>query len=432
MKKIIRVLLVISIIIFGFGIIKYFIPTGVSEISNKDKIESEIKFDYTPIKVDNKASVLMNLDTNQIIYSNNMHNEIPVYSVSKVMFLATVAKKMEEENISYNKKVKVTKLIDTVNTQGNFSSAGLGSNEVYTIKELFDAVMIPSGNDAAILLAYELFNNHESAVVQMNENAKKWKMKDSSFVSTSGLDGKYLNKIGIKASPGKNLMSPYDSVLLVKRVMKNYPEIVDSGNKKTSTIGKYNSKSIKLENVNEILEGLDYSYSDVYGLKTGSNIEKYSNCIIALKKNEYNQTILAISYSSKTRQSLYEDITSLYDYLKTLNLTNLQDNIELNTKVGFVENDVKFGLEKPFYIYHNEKQDFEYKLIDISKKYNKNMNRFYGINKDGFVGDLEIINKEEFFDGTPLNLSSVIVSNELNKKGVFKSIQEFVIDLIKK
>lgn len=432
MKRSLKYPIILLVIFIVFLTVKYFIPNKVTEISNQDNIKNEIKFDSTSIKVNNKASVLMNLDTNQVIYQNNMNEALPVYSVSKVMFLASVAKKMEEDKIPYTKKINVTKLIDKVNTQGNFSSAGLSSKEVYTISELFDAVMIPSGNDAAILLAYAIFGNHSNAVIQMNKDAKEWKMEHSSFVSTSGLDGKYLNKIGIKTENGKNLMSSYDSILLVKRVMKDYPEIIEAGKKTTSVIGKYNSNKILLENVNEILEGLDYSYQDVYGLKTGSNIEKYSNCIIALKKNEHDQDILSISFSSKTRQTLYSDIASLYDYLNILELSNIQDDFYLNTKAGFVKNEVEFNLEKPYYLYHEKGQQFEYELKEISNKYNRSLNRFYGLDKGETIGELSINNQAEFFDGTPIGLSPVIVKNEPENKGIIGAIGEFIVDLIRK
>ena len=426
MKK--RVVLVISIIILliiSFFAFKYFIPNKVNEVTNSQYVSEKFVLN-DQINQTNKASMLVNLQTNQIIYANNVNQVQPVYSVSKVMFLATVAEKMKEDNISYDKKVVVPKIINKVNKNGNFSRANLKANEVYTIKELFDGTMIPSGNDATIVLAIEIFGSHENAVQAMNDNVKKWGLKHSSFISTSGLDGEYLREVGVPAKSGKNLMSAYDSVILVQLVMANYPEIVDSGSKIHETIGKKN----EIASVNEILDGLDYGYNGVYGLKTGSNIEEYSNCIMALKKNEQNQDILAIAYSAKTRASLYGDVAKMYDYLKTLELNNLQDKIQLNTKVGFSENEVSFQLEQPFYLYQHPNQTLEYRLVNKTK-YNKSLNRFYNVKSNDKLGQLEIIDENVFFNNEPLNLSYV-VAGEVKAKNIFSNIKEFVGELIAK
>ncbi|MEG0283273.1 MAG: serine hydrolase [Erysipelotrichales bacterium] len=401
MSKKLRIVLVFVVIIEALLLAKFFVFNNTSIFSNEELIKNKVNFNYQSIKQTNKASALVNLDTNQVIYQNNMSQAQPVYSVSKTMLLATVAKEMEKNNISYDKPVIVTKLIDKVNTQANFSRANLKSNNSYTIKELFDATMISSGNDAAILLAYEIFGSHERAVIQMNNNAKEWGMKDSSFVSTSGLDGKYLKKIGIKAEEGKNMMSAKDAITLTKLVMKKYPEVVDSGSKVSETIGKPGQGAyLKLETVNDILEGADQGYKGIYGLKTGSNIEKYSDCIISLRKDKYNQHLAAVSFGSKSREDLYKDVLTLYKYTNQVEAVNLQDGTDLAVKVGLSSKPVQVASKKPFYLYVPKNQSFEYTLTP-NDKYNKLLSGYFGVKKGDEVGTIKIENLEEFFGGTP-------------------------------
>ncbi|WP_423363622.1 D-alanyl-D-alanine carboxypeptidase family protein [Mycoplasma sp. P36-A1] len=431
MKKRKIIPIVILLLLISFTAFKYFMPNKVTEVNNNQNIEKDISFDYSTLKTSNKASLLMNLDTNQVIFNHNMQQSIPVYSVSKTMFLATVSKQLATVNKTLDTNVKVSKLIDDVNNHSNFSSAGLKSGQQFTIKELYEAVMMPSGNDASILLAEEIFGSQAAAVNAMNANAKEWKMTNSSFVSTSGLDGKYIKKVGLEAADGKNLMSPYDLVLLVKQIQKNYPEIIEAGNHLETTIGTSNNNPITLHNVNGIMDGNSSGIKNVFGLKTGSNIEEYSNAIVALKKDENNNTLLAISLASKSRVSLYSDIASMYSYANNLETVNMQDKIQINSKAGFTTNEVTFTLDKPYYLYLEKGQDFKFSIEEL-QHYNKHLNKFYVNKKGEEIGVMSINDTTQFFDNTPINNTKVVVANEVQNKGIFAKAIEFISDIYKK
>lgn len=184
-----KIAVVISALLVLFSLIILFTPSNAT-LSNESFISEPLKIDTSSIKTDNNASILMNLNTNQILFQENVDKASPVYSVSKVMFLATAANRIKNDNISYNTKIKVPSYIEDVQNQYSFSNSFIQKNQYYTIEELFKAVMIPSGNDAAILLGEYLFGSHLNAVNAMNEFALELEMKNSTFVSTSGLDGK--------------------------------------------------------------------------------------------------------------------------------------------------------------------------------------------------------------------------------------------------
>lgn len=422
------IIVVLGIVFLAF---KYFIPNKVTEVNNKEYVTNQISLNTKDIKTSNKASLLMNLDTNQVLYQENIQQSIPVYSVSKVMFLATASKKLAEDKRSMDGVITVTKLIDKVNSKANFSKANLKSGQKFTIKELYEAVMMPSGNDAAILLADNIFGNQANAVNAMNANAKEWGMNNSSFISTSGLDGKYLKEIGVEATEGKNLMSPYDLVLLVKKVYKDYPIIIEAGTKTKTTIGKANKNPIKLENVNGVIEGNDNGIKNVMGLKTGSNIEKGSNAIVALRKTDDSNAMLAISLASQSRLSLYEDIENMYKYVDSLEAINMQEQIKLNSKVGFVKNEVGFGLSKPYYLYAQKGQGFQFSVEDL-KHYNANLNRFYVKDKGEEIGQLSILETDQFFNKEPINQPKVVVATQPERKNIFAQGIEFINDIITK
>lgn len=424
MRKIL--IIVISIMLIVLGSILFIIPNQAT-LSNKSFINGQLKFDTSSIKVDNKASLMMNLNTNQVLYQTNSDKPLPVYSVSKVMFLATAANRIKSDNISYTKKIKVSSHIEKVQKYYSFSNSFIVKGEYYTIEELFKAVMLPSGNDAAILLAEYLFGSHLNGVNAMNEFAKELEMENSTFVSTSGLDGKYLKKVNIQASNGKNLMSVNDLIILIKYVETNAPIIIDISSAKQTYIGRDKGK-ILLKNVNTLIEANKKGYPSVYGLKTGSNIEEYSNSLIALKKDEKDQNIMSITLGSKSRNSMYKDVKSMYNYLKKLDRVDLSKGINIDSNIGFSTNEVSIGLKDKFVLYVEEDQMFTYKISN-PRHYNGILNRFIGVSKNSVIGELEIVESDYFYNAKVAGLSNVVVLDEIMSMSFLEKIQQIFYDI---
>lgn len=424
-----KIAVVISALLVLFSLIILFTPSNAT-LSNESFINEPLKIDTSSIKTDNNASILMNLNTNQILFQENVDKASPVYSVSKVMFLATAANRIKNDNISYNTKIKVPSYIEDVQNQYSFSNSFIQKNQYYTIEELFKAVMIPSGNDAAILLGEYLFGSHLNAVNAMNEFALELEMKNSTFVSTSGLDGKYLRKAGIKASNGKNLMSINDLVILIKHVKVNAPIIIEVSSEKQAYIGRNNGK-ILLRNVNQLISIDEKSGLGIYGLKTGSNIEEYSNSLVSLKLDKNKQDILSITIGSNTRASMYKDVKNMYKFLSKLETVDLKNGINIDSSVGFSNNDPRFGLKDSFILYVPKNQMFNYKLINPIN-YNGSLNRFYGVNKNDTIGELDIQDANYFFQGKAIGLSDVIVLDEVVPMNIFEMIQQIIYDIFNK
>jgi len=431
MKKTFLITTLVVLIISAFTAFRFYMPVDEIEISNKHVVEQPLSFNTDSINTNNRASMLMNLDTNQVLYQNNIHQSIGVYSVSKVMFLATVEHHLKETNTSLDKVIEVTPIIDRVNTQTNFSSARLQSGQRFTIRELYDAVMMPSGNDATILLGDVLFGSQAEAVNAMNALAKEWGMTNSSFISTSGLDGKYLNEIGIDSVDGKNMMSVYDIVTMVRKVKENYPEIIEAGSKVVSTIGTQFNNPITLGNVNGSIEGNVNGIPGVFGLKTGSNIVPGSNAITALRHDRNGQTLLAVSIASNSRTTLRSDILSMFNYADSLDMINLQDHVHLNMNTGFVHNDIEYTIEQPFFLYvpHNQQVSL---TLDNVQNFSQHLNILNVVNQHEVVGDLIINETDMFLNNEPKGLTRVVVSNQPERMTFVEKIPEFFRLLIQK
>ena len=94
------------------------------------------------------------------------------------------------------------------------SCVGLVPGAVYTTRQLLDALMLVSGNDAANLLA-EMLGGNRLAVAKMNAKAQQVGARSTRANSPSGLDG-----------PGwESVTTPHD-LAVIYRAALNYPLFV--------------------------------------------------------------------------------------------------------------------------------------------------------------------------------------------------------------
>ena len=150
------------------------------------------------LKVSAMSAVLYCADSGQVIYEKNSHEKRAIASITKIM-TAIIA--LESDN---DKKVKFT--YDMV-AEG--SSMYLQVGDVLKISELVKGMMMVSGNDAANAIAIAIGGSKEKFADMMNAKANEIGMKDTHFVTPSGLDDE------------EHYSTAYDMALLCSYAMKN-------------------------------------------------------------------------------------------------------------------------------------------------------------------------------------------------------------------
>lgn len=167
------------------------------------------------------SSVLMDMDSNNVIYSNNMNDQRSVASISKIM-TAIIA--IESDKL--NDTVTIGEEIKKAYGSGIYLQEG----EKITLESLVYGLMLRSGNDASLSIANYVGGNVDNFINLMNEKAKKIGMKNSTFHNPNGLDEK-----------GGNISTAYDMALLTSYAMKNetYRKIVSTEEYKLKTNKNY-------------------------------------------------------------------------------------------------------------------------------------------------------------------------------------------------
>jgi D-alanyl-D-alanine carboxypeptidase len=180
-----------------------------------------------------------------VLASWNANDQAPMASVTKVMTAIIVIENSELDDI-------VT--IPSFATGARGSTAGLAAGERWSIGDLLIAMLVRSGNDAALTLAHHVGNESTSAfVAMMNAKAAELGMTSTHFANPNGLDAE------------DHYSSARDLLTLII-ASQEYPDIQRVARTKLVSMPEDpNGKSRLFRNTNRLLG----SYPGVTGLKTG-------------------------------------------------------------------------------------------------------------------------------------------------------------------
>ncbi|MEN8113142.1 MAG: D-alanyl-D-alanine carboxypeptidase family protein [Actinomycetota bacterium] len=215
-------------------------PLGSAATTPTDFIAPE-----PPPKVGAPAWAVYDESSDVYLATWNMNDRRPMASVTKVMTAMVV---LDEANLDD----VVT--IPEFATEARGSSAGLVSGEDWTIYDLLVAMMVRSGNDAALTLAWHAGDgNVETFVDKMNAKARELGMEDTSFANPNGLDHEQ------HYSTAKDLTTMTVASL-------EYPVLHDIARIRTIKMPEDpTGKTRHVNNTNRLLG----AYPGVVGLKTG-------------------------------------------------------------------------------------------------------------------------------------------------------------------
>ncbi|MFC6260198.1 serine hydrolase [Levilactobacillus fujinensis] len=215
-----------------------------------------------------KSAIAMNYTTGKTVWSKNANTARPIASVSKIMTLYLVLKKVDGSASNWNQVVD-TSSQGLISMSQNSSVGGFvfHTGHKYTVKELYDAALLDSSNNAAIALGKWVAGSNAKFIQQMNAQAKSWNLGKANFVSASGLENSDLRTYGYAyGSANANMVSAKDVALIARHLIKDYPRILTDG-----AVGSKTIDGQLCYNYNNLLSGRKYAQAslNVDGLKTG-------------------------------------------------------------------------------------------------------------------------------------------------------------------
>lgn len=224
------------------------------------------------ISVSAKSAVLMEGDGRKIVWSKNPRERLPMASTTKIM---TALAALE----NYPDLSAVVK-IDAKACGVEGSSVYLKAGEELTMKQLLQALLLESANDAACAIAIAVSGSVEKFAVLMNDTAQKLGMENSHFTNPHGLDHE------------EHYTTAEDMAILTAYALKNkdFSEIVSTY--KTTIPMNGDEGTRLLLNHNKLLK----YYDGAIGVKTGFT-KRSGRCLVSAAKRD-GVTMIAVTLSA--------------------------------------------------------------------------------------------------------------------------------------
>jgi len=141
-----------------------------------------IEVTSAPRGVKAKGAALADAVTGQVLWARAAGTERPMASVTKVMTALLVL-----ESGQFGQEVPVPEAALSYAWKNGGESAGLHPGDMLTVGELLEALLLPSGADAAYTLANAYGPGLSSFVARMNATAARMGMTQTHFTSPDGL-----------------------------------------------------------------------------------------------------------------------------------------------------------------------------------------------------------------------------------------------------
>ena len=132
--------------------------------------------------LDATAALLVSPESDMVLYEKNADEKRYPASTTKIMTALLTL-----ENVSDLSAVVTAEASDFENVTADSSNAGIKLGEQVTVKDLLYALMLPSANEAAYMLARHVSGSWEQFVDMMNERAAALGCTGTHFCNPCGL-----------------------------------------------------------------------------------------------------------------------------------------------------------------------------------------------------------------------------------------------------
>ncbi|MCE9685479.1 D-alanyl-D-alanine endopeptidase [Shewanella sp. AS16] len=237
------------------------VKSSTAETSSKPKTVPELA---------SGSAMLVDLETNEVLYSSHPDLVVPIASVTKLMTAMVTL----DANLPLDEKLAI-KIDQTQEVQGVFSRIRLGSE--LSRKDILLLALMSSENRAAATLAHHYPGGYAAFIAAMNAKAKRLGMSHTHYVEPTGLSF-------------HNVSSAGDLILLLK-ASAQYPLLgqLSSTQKKTVTFRKPKYR-LDFYNTNPLVAKKNW---DIALTKTGFTDEA-GHCLVMRTEMAERQVALVV------------------------------------------------------------------------------------------------------------------------------------------
>lgn len=256
-----------------------------------------------------KAMAVVEANTNTILYSHNKDLRLPMASLTKIITAIVVI----ENSDNLDELVDIAD--ESVGIEG--TSIYLTKGEEMTIRELLLGLMLASGNDSAMALAYHIAGSEESFVGLMNDFVQRIGAENTHVVNPHGLDA------------DDHFTTALDLAIITSYALKNddFREIVST--KRATIRGNDKVEARYLKHKNKLL----FSDENCIGVKTGFT-DNAGRCLVHATKQDNGMEIVTVLLNCgpmfEEADRLNNLAVSNYDYVEFVKPYNFVGTVNIN------------------------------------------------------------------------------------------------------
>ena len=252
------------------------------------------------------ACILMEEESGKILYSKNAHTRMYPASTTKIMtaILTLENCKLDEVAVASHNAV--------FSIPSGYSTATIQEGEELTIEQLLNVLLIPSANDAAVVLAEHIAGSVEAFADMMNSKAVDLGCTDTHFVNPNGIHNE------------EHYSTAYDLALIGRYAMQfdTFRTIVQKTSYALPTTNKYDKEDRLFNTTNELIKKnyssspTNYYYQYATGAKTGYT-DAAKSCIVATATKDDISLIAVVLHDSSTEDGLSQrpiDCKTLFEF----------------------------------------------------------------------------------------------------------------------
>lgn len=328
-----------------------------------------------------RAAVIMDVNSRRVLYSKNIDEKLPMASTTKIMTtLVAIESGRLEEQATVSKNASYT--------EG--SSIYLREGEKHKVHDLLYAIMLRSGNDAAVAVAEHIGGSIEGFADMMNLKAREIGAENTHFANPHGLDAE------------GHYTTARDLALITAYALKNpiFAEIVSS-KKKTIEGPPNESWDRVMINKNKML----WQFDGGDGVKTGFT-KKAGRCLVSSATRNGMQLVCVVLNCGP----MWEDSSMLLEYgFKNYSNEKLVDRNSIFQVIEVKDGKEKFVGVKPKEDFYMALSSGEKEKVRLSARSSDPV--IAPISKGGDAGTLEVYFDNKLIGTTGLEYSESIESS---------------------
>ncbi|GAA4852187.1 D-alanyl-D-alanine carboxypeptidase family protein [Actinomycetospora corticicola] len=240
-----------------------------------------------PPEVGVQSYVVADLDSGAVLAAKVPHARLRPASLLKTLTGLLVAKQVPMDQVLVGTQ-------DDANQEG--TRVGIGPGGQYTVRQLFDAMLMASGNDAAHALAVRLTGSVPATVDLMNRTAADVGAHDTRAATPSGLDG-----------PGQS-SSAYDLASIFRLGMQQPAFAQAVGTRQIQFPGFGPTPPFAVDNDNKI-----FRYPGALGGKTGFT-DDARHTYIGAQDRGGRRLVVVLMHGEQRPVPMVEQGLALLDY----------------------------------------------------------------------------------------------------------------------